>query len=92
MNFSGSKNGVEEDSNKVNATRDEKNFFVLGIALQEENIMNSFRLKIYKIITGVVTMYPVKIGEINPGSVAKVFEYPTMMLANCGAISKGFAK
>lgn len=31
-------------------------------------------------------------GEIKPGSVAKVLEYPTMMLANCGAMSSGFAK
>lgn len=42
--------------------------------------------------TGVVTMYPVNTGEIKPGSVAKVFEYPTIILANCGAISSGFAK
>lgn len=37
-------------------------------------------------------MNPVTIGEINPGKVAIVLLIPKIMLLNCGAMSKVFAK
>lgn len=39
-------------------------------------------------LTGVVTIYPVKIGLTIPATVAKLLQIPIKTPANCGAMSK----